>query len=357
MKLGFDAKRFFHNTTGLGNYSRALVDGLQKNYPDNQFFLFDQKESSQYYPNSEIIKPQITNLLWRTVFCLKQINDLKLDVFHGLSNQLPFGKWNTNTKKIVTIHDVIYKTHPEKYPLLDRIGYDIKTSKAINIADKIIATSRFTAKDIMKYYELDSRKLEVVYQTCDDGFWKEKKESELIEFRNKYQLNQPFLLYVSSFTQRKNHLELIKAFAKIENKSIPLILIGQKGDALESVSQIIESLKLQNRVKILNNIDKDDLVSAYQCANWFVYPSLMEGFGIPILEAMASSLPILASDIEVFREVASPDVQFFDLKNNSELSSKLNNLLTINKLNYSHHLEKYKKEELSKQLMSIYKES
>ncbi len=357
MKLGFDAKRLFHNTTGLGNYSRALLDGLQKSYPSNQYFLFDQKEDSQYYPNSEIVKPQITNFLWRSAFCIKQINALELDVFHGLSNQLPIGKWNLNTKKIVTIHDVIFKTHPEKYPLLDRISYDIKTSKAINIADKIIATSHFTAKDIMKHYELDSRKLEVVYQSCDDGFWQEKKESELNEFRNKHKLNQPFLLYVSSFTQRKNHLELINAFAKIDNKDVPLVLIGQKGEALESIIKLIKSLKLQNRVKILNNLKKNDLISAYQCANWFVYPSLIEGFGIPILEAMTSNLPILASDIEVFREVASPDVQFFDLKNNSELCSKLNNLLVINKLNYSSHLEKYKKEEISKQLMSIYKES
>jgi glycosyltransferase involved in cell wall biosynthesis len=356
VNIGFDAKRYFHNKSGLGNYSRDLVDSLIQLNPEHDFFLFDKSSKPSSERNKHIVSPNHSAFLWREFGIIKSIKECNIDVYHGLSNELPFGKWPNSIKKVVTIHDVIFKTHPDKYPFMDRLFYDTKTKNALKTADSIIATSQQTLNQMADFYQFDKSKVEIVYQTCAPELWFKKSELEIINFKSQYDLTEPFLLYVSSFNQRKNHLQLIKAFNKFNSQSIKLVFAGQKGDTYQSVIDLIHDLGLNDQIIIIPNFEQDDLPLLYQSAQAFVYPSLTEGFGIPLLEAMVSNLPILASDLPVFREVANRDVLFFDLKSESDLVLKLNQLMEMKPIDYSKHTKQFNKESVSKQIMKIYKQ-
>lgn len=355
MNIGFDAKRYFHNKSGLGNYGRDLVDSLIHNFPTDQFFLFDKSTQELSTSNKHIVSHSTKSLLWREHGIIKDIKQLDINVYHGLSNELPIGKWPQNIKRVVTIHDVIFKTHPEKYSYIDRNIYDIKTKHALQNADSIIATSEFTLKQMADFFMFDKKKVQIAYQTCADQFWIKQTQNNLDNFKLKYQLTKPFLLYVSSFNQRKNHKFLIQAFKKLNRNDIQLVLVGQKGDAFIETLKLVKQLDLSEKVLIFPNFNQLELPLLYQSAQAFVYPSLTEGFGIPLLEAMASGLPILGSDLMVFREIASPEVHFFELNNESDLINKLNLLLEQTTIDYSKHILKFNKNEIANQVMKIYK--
>lgn len=354
MKIGFDAKRYFRNQSGLGNYSRDLINSLIHTFPNEQYYLFAPKNIDLKKENYNLIQAQYFELFWRDYFCSNQINDLKLDVFHGLSNQIPFKSINSYTKKIVTIHDVIFKTHPEKYSRIDRTIYNFKTKFAIENSDIIISTSQTTKNEINQYYKLDERKTKVVYQTCNDLFWNQLTEKDLVDFKKTKHLNKPFFLYVSSFNQRKNHIQLIKVFKNAKLKDFDLILIGLAGDTLKEVLNLINTLNLNNNIRVLTDVKTSEIIYYYQLAHGFVYPSINEGFGIPLIEAMASKLPILASDIPVFREIGNNHIDYFELKNDDSLVNGLIRLSEKHKQDYNLHLNLFKKEKISENLMKIY---
>lgn len=356
MNIGFDAKRFFHNQTGLGNYSRDLVNALASYFPEHHYFLFDKKGGQELKSPLELVLPSSSNqsFVWRAKQILKEKAFQNLDVFHGLSNELPFGNYPSHVKKIVTIHDVIFKSHPQNYSFIDRSIYHIKTKHAATIADTVIATSEFTSQQIQLYYPVKSSNIKVVYQACNEIFHQTLTDSEVQTFKEKYRLENPFFLYVSSFNQRKNHLFLLRAFKKYPNQNHHLVLAGSLGDSFDAVNQLIVDLDLSKRVTILPNINQQELPILYQSASWFVYPSIQEGFGIPLLEAMTCHLPILASNIPVFKEIAAKEVLFFDLHNEEQLLKQLITLSEIHKINYSTHIQQYSKESIAKQLMTIY---
>ena len=356
MNIGFDAKRFFHNQTGLGNYSRDLVNAVATFFPEHHYLLFDKKGGHELNSPLELVLPSSgKNLfLWRAKQILNEKAFHKLDVYHGLSNELPFGNYPSHVNKIVTIHDVIFKSHPQNYSFIDRSIYHIKTKHAASVADTVIATSKFTAQQIQLYYPVESSKIKVVYQACNEIFNQAVSSSRVQAFKEKYKLDNPFFLYVSSFNQRKNHLFLLKAFKKYPNPNHHLVLAGSLGDSFEAVNQLIADLDLSKRVTILPNVDQQELTDLYHAASWFVYPSIQEGFGIPLLEAMTCHLPILASNIPVFKEIASNEVLFFDLQKEEELLNQLITLSEIDKIDYSSHIQQYSKESIAKQLMTIY---
>ena len=185
MKIGFDAKRLFNNYTGLGNYSRTLV----KNYAQsstNSINLYtthsnNNKETEIFYDENKFflhITKSLIKSLWRSCGIVKQLKKDKIKIFHGLSNELPIGIKNSGVKSIVTIHDLIFKIYPKTYPLFDRFIYDFKFKHACKTADKIIAISEQTKKDIIRFYNIPENKIEVVYQSCNDLFFNNNKKDK-----------------------------------------------------------------------------------------------------------------------------------------------------------------------------------
>jgi len=316
MKIGFDAKRAFNNSTGLGNYSRLVILSLLQNFPEHQYYLFtptiDVKFKNIFieYNNIEIIEPE--NYLhkkfhaaWRSYSIGDIVNDLKLDIFHGLSNEIPNGINNKITKTVVTIHDLIFLRYPDYYNTIDAYIYKKKFKRACQNADLIVATSQQTKTDIETYFEINESKTKVVYQDCDDAFAKQYSIDEKQKITSKYNLPKQFILSVGTIEKRKNQLTILKALAKLPT-NWNLVLIGKKTDYSKELIDFATKNNLLNRLQIFENINFNDLPIIYQCSQVFVYISEFEGFGIPILEAMKSQIPIITSNCSSLPEVIGP---------------------------------------------------
>jgi glycosyltransferase involved in cell wall biosynthesis len=356
MNIGFDAKRYFHNHTGLGNYSRDLVDTLCRKFANDQYFLFDKRPSTINLPaNTIAVVPLGNKILWREAGMLKDVKRFKLDVFHGLSNELPWGKWPSNTRKIVTIHDVIFDLYPRQYAAIDRYIYRKKTAHALKTADIVIATSQATANDLVNLYHIDENKISVIYQTCGQAHWKPYDASEVTAYKNKRQLNRPFILYVSSFQPRKNHLLLLKAFKLLADKHTRLVLAGRAKETYKDCARFVKDNQLENRVVFLTDISNAELPLLYRCAQSFVYPSMVEGFGIPLIEAACAGLPIAASDIPVFNEIAPQGTLFFDFNDPQKISSVMQELIGMKKPDHNSHLKVFTPEFAAGKMMEIYR--
>lgn len=359
MNIGFDAKRYFHNSTGLGNYSRDLVDTLASEHLSDKFFLFDSKPEISHLPSNVIaVPPGLNGALgrpfWRPYLIRKDMEKYLIDVYHGLSNELPFGKYNSKIKKVVTIHDVIFKHFPSHYKSFDRWVYEKKTAHAIAIADTIIATSHATADDLMTFYKADSGKIEVVYQTCGAGHRRMYSESEIMAFRHKHRIPSNSFLYLSSFQTRKNHLQLLKAY-RLYKGTYKLVLAGRPGETLSSCRQYIADHGLSERVLVLDQLSQADLPYLYRSCSAFVYPSMIEGFGIPLIEAANAGLPMAVNDIPIFRELAPEGSLYFKPEDSQGFAKLLDELSRRNKTDHTQFLKAFDPKVSAGQVYDIYK--
>ena len=322
MNIGFDAKRFFHNKTGLGNYSRDLVRGLLEHHPEHHYHLFTpsshidlQNKFLKGYKNVSIVEPKGINAsmksYWRSVGLEKDLKKNKVDIFHGLSHEIPKKKKGSTIKYVVTIHDLIFLRYPKNYKTIDRKIYLKKVQHACEVADKIIAISQQTKKDIIEFLKVDESKIEVVYQTCSSAFMKESHFSYQESVLRKYNLPENFILTVGTVEKRKNIASLVEAIGKSRTQ-LPLVVVGAQTDYIKEVEAAVTKYKLDEQVAFLQNVSFLDLPALYQLANLFVYPSVFEGFGIPILEALYSKTPVIAATGSCLEEVGGPSSVYVD---------------------------------------------
>ena len=318
MKIGFDAKRYFLNATGLGNYSRNTVRLLTRYFPEHDYFLYTPKTSSRFAqstPHTTLQTRMPTNSitrtlhpLWRSFLVGRQMLRDGLDIFHGLSHEIPYGI-SRETKTVVTIHDLIFMRHPELYHRVDVALYTAKYRSSCRRADRIIAISEQTKQDITTFFSIDPEKIDVVYQSCDPAFYAPLAAEQLKIIRARYGLPDEYILYVGSLAERKNVLTLIDALGQMHpTRQIPLVLVGRGNKTyLARIHDSITKNKLVNKVIFLHSVPTLDLPAIYQQARLFVYPSRYEGFGIPILEALFSKTPVITSEGSCFQEAGGPD--------------------------------------------------
>ncbi len=280
MRIGFDAKRAVSNFTGLGNYSRFVISNMMKYYPDNEYRMFIPKLPSEshtetianeeeYYSLKNTRKP-----FWRTLGILKDIKREKIDLYHGLSNELPYHINQTDVKSVLTMHDLIFLRYPQFYGRIDRNIYNIKARYSCKAADKIVAVSECTKRDIVHYYGTDPSKIEVVYQGCFPIFREEVTELKKNEIKKKYNLPSEYLLSVGSIEERKNILLIVKALRQIPD--IHFYAIGKKRKYARLVQQYADDNGLSDRVHMISNVPLTDLPAMMQLATTFIYPSLYE---------------------------------------------------------------------------------
>lgn len=366
LKIGYDGKRAANNLTGLGNYSRSLIEHLSKQFTQHQYFIYTPKIKEKLeklplfaLPNINLKLPLKAKFLWRSFGIKKQLLADQIDIFHGLSHEIPFGLQKIGIKSIVTIHDLIFLRKPHYYKLIDRLIYKWKSKYACSQADKIIAISEKTKQDIIEFYKTNPNKIEVIYQSCDDSFKISATEKEKLIVKEKYQLPTNYLLSVGSIEERKNLLLIIKALPKINN-NFKLVVIGKTTDYAKKVRQEIENLGLQNSVIFLKNIPFSDLPAIYQMAKTFIYPSLYEGFGIPIIEALYSKVPVVAATGSCLEEAGGPTSIYVSPNNDSELANAVNLILNDQELQLKmanegiNYVQKFDNNRVNQQLMECY---
>jgi len=326
MNIGFDAKRAFHNRSGLGNYSRSTIRLLAHYFPSNMYYLYSEKPAGEIFQNLQnqiISKPSrgISSVFpgyWRSWNLYKQINKDSISIFHGLSNELPLSIKKTKAKSVVTIHDLIFLRYPEYYSAVDRQIYSIKFKHACRVADKIIAISKATKDDIVSFFGIHPSKIEVVYQSCDQIFQIPVSIEKKSEIRKKYNLPDQYILFLGTIEKRKNTLTLVKAFLNA-NIDLPLVIAGRSTPYLTEINELLKTSHVAKRVIFRHDIESPDLPAIYQSALVFVYPSVFEGFGIPILEALNSGVPVITSSGSCFAETGGDAALYCDPSDTEQL--------------------------------------
>jgi glycosyltransferase involved in cell wall biosynthesis len=322
MKIGFDAKRAFLNNTGLGNYSRDAIRVLSHFFPENKYFLFTPKVPQTHtvslfngHANTFIRTPKslisrVFTSYWRSKSVVKDLVADKIDLFHGLSHELPLGIEKTNIKTVVSIHDLIFIRYPHLFRAIDRKIYCKKFKSACDRSDKIIAVSKQTKQDVIEFFGIPEEKIDVVYQGCSNVFHREVSGKKKREVQEKYNLPVDYLLSVGSIEERKNLLTILKTLLELPNQK--LVVIGRGKDYKRKCLQFIETHKISDRVFFLTGIDSEEMAAVYQNAQMLIYPSLFEGFGIPILEALFSKIPVISSKEGCFVEAGGSETKYID---------------------------------------------
>lgn len=371
LRIGFDAKRFFNNYTGLGNYSRNIFNNLCSAFPENEYYLYtptikNNSETNDYLKNGKynlVYADTPFKSLWRSFGIKNNLLKDKIQVYHGLSNEIPFGLKKCSVKTIVTIHDLIFLKYPELYPLVDRSIYDIKFRYACKNADIVIAISKATKNDIVKYYNIDPHKIKVVYQPCAENFVSPKNIEDVNSLIMKYKLPSSYILYVGSVIRRKNLLNIVKAYKILPNDlKLPLVIVGHADKAYK---QIIIDYIMQNQLEKyviwLENVSNSELPVLYQKASLFIYPSCYEGFGIPVLEALFSKVPVITSKTSSLPEAGGHYSYYIDPELPEEIAAGIYKILTDQKMS-NQMIEKgyeyamnFTGEAVAKKLMEVYK--
>lgn len=379
MNIGFDAKRAYHNGTGLGHYSRTLISSLAEFFPQHQYYLFNPKASDLFHLNGKNVHEILPgNLLakllssfWRTSWVKKDLQKLKIDIYHGLSNEVPVDIHKSGIKSVVTIHDLIFERYPEQYSKVDAEIYSIKFKYACEHADRVIAISEQTKKDIMEFYKTPEEKISVCYQSCNPAFGKTVTEKIKQQVKEKYALPDQYFLYVGSVIERKNLLGVCKAIYLLRNElKIPLVVIGDGGKYKQQVKDFIKQNGIEDRVIFLSDnrlakvsssfLRAEDFPAIYQMAIAMIYPSFFEGFGIPVLESLWSRLPVITSNVSCLPEAGGDGSYYVNPVSSEEIAEGMKKIYTDKTFTESlkekgwHYAQRFTQQKCAAGVMNVY---
>lgn len=337
MRIGFDAKKIVSNQTGIGNYGRNIINALAANY-DHHYVLFAPQKGKdecvrELQPSSAVsfVYPSAHSSYWQEWWrcrgIIRDIEGQQIDIFHGLNNELPWGIHKSGCKSVVTIHDLIFLRHPEYYDFVTRQILKTKTQYACRHADKIIAISQQTKQDIVDFYHLPESKIEVVYQGCNRIYQHKVSRDVQLATQKSYRIPPRYILCVGTIEQRKNQLTLVRILPML-CENIHLVMISKATPFQHTIEEEARRLNVQDRVHILNRVRNLDLPAIYQGSTLFAYLSFFEGFGIPVLEAITSGVPVIAATGSCLEEAGGQDSVYCDPSDPAQIADEFNKLLT-----------------------------
>jgi glycosyltransferase involved in cell wall biosynthesis len=381
MNIGFDAKRAYHNGTGLGHYSRTLIRSLAEYFPQHEYFLFNPKSSDIFQLNGRNIHEVLpSNLLyrtlssvWRSKWITNDLEKLNINIYHGLSNEIPLDIGSTDIKSVVTVHDIIFERFPEQYSRIDVEIYKRKFKYACDHADKVIAISEQTKKDIMEFYKTPEEKIAVCYQSCNPAFGETVNEKIKQQVKEKYSLPDQYFLYVGSIIKRKNLLGICKAIYLLRNDlKIPLVVIGDGTKYKQQVKDFIKQNGLDDQIIFLSEnplakvassfLKAEDFPAIYQMAIAMIYPSFFEGFGIPVLESLWSRLPVITSNVSCLPEAGGAGAYYVDPNSAEEITEGMKRIYNDKDLAKElkqkgwQHAQNFTQQKCATELMKVYED-
>lgn len=333
MRIGFDAKRAFHNATGLGNYARDVLRVLHRHKPEHQLVAYTPRRGRIAFDLGDrfsVRTPRgplglVLPSVWRTAGMAADAARDGIEVFHGLTAELPMGLARRGIRSVVTIHDLIFERFPELYRPADRKIYGWKARSAVARADLVVADTEQTKRDLVEFYGAEAGKIEVVPLGCHGIFREPRGQEALDDTARRLALPPRFLLAVGTIERRKNLEVVIRVLPSLPG--VHLVAVGRATPYLGELQALARELGVADRVRFLSGTGLADLASLYRLAELVVYPSIFEGFGLPIVEALCSGTAVVTSKGGCFAEVGGPDSAYADPRDAEEWRATLSALL------------------------------
>ena len=261
----------------------------------------------------------IGRILWEQMVWPIRAKKAGCHMLHGAAFSLPLF---TKLPGVVTVFDLSFVHYPEIYPTWRRIYLNFITRKACSKAEHIIVISKSGKHDLIKFFQIDPSRISVIYPGVNPKF-KRGCLNQINKFRQAKKLPSRFLLHVGTLQPRKNLPFLIKAFDKARLKGVDLVFAGGKGWYFDEIFKLVQTLGLEKRIHFLGYVSDEDLPLLYSAAEFLVFPSIYEGFGMPILEAMSCGTPVIASQTSAIPEAVGKAGLLFDPNNIDDLVQHL----------------------------------
>ena len=337
MRIGIDARPLAKRRTGIGNYVFNVLKELKEIDSENEYFLYSNKAFSLPFEEDErwhkCIYPSRIGTLWYCI-CLPQIlRKDGIDTFWGTQHVLPFG--NRSIMYLLTVHDLAMYYFPKAAAGYNYIVNRLLLPYSVHKADNIIAVSISTQNDLINKLGTDERKISVIYEAADKRFMPADIASAKKKAAAKYGINEDYILYLGTLEPRKNVPLLLEAYKKYMDMNLSghrLVLAGGRGWKYEEIFRLADRLDLSKKVIFPGYVEDEDLTDLYSAASLFVFPSKYEGFGLPVLEAMSCSIPVITSNVSSLPEVAGQAAILTDPEDPDMLAANIRSVLTDEKL-------------------------
>lgn len=326
MKIAFDLRRI--NNPGIGRYMKCLAEAVLAHAPEHEYLLILPREEKHIVggdrANVERIAPRLAYYSLREQIDLPRIlRDRRVDVLHSPHFNLPLRRV---CPTIVTIHDVIYLACPGNLPSrLGRLYYRGMMKAAVRLSDRVLTDSEYSRQDIIAHLGSDPDKVEVVYPAVDPCFAPVSDTTRIAAVLARFGIDRDFILYTGIYKPRKNHAALLYAFRDFmaNGPRATLVIAGPLGEGAAQLHRMAEELGVGRCLCLPGFVPDDDLQALYTAARVYACPSLYEGFGFTILEAMACGLPVVCSAETSLPEVAGTAAFFADPRRSRDFASAL----------------------------------
>jgi len=381
LTIGFEGKRLLSSLTGFGTYSRTLIRDICRFYPETRCVLiahdsysalnklptFSSLEIEQVkrLDSIKVVYPPSTwHLYWKLLGAKRTLYNQGVDIYHGLAHQIPRSVRQKRVPIVLTVHDLIYRHYPELSSDTDLNLYESQLLNACSISEKIVAVSESTKRDIVNFFSISPQKISVIYSACDYRYHTIATAEKIQQTRSIYGLPEKYLLYVGSMSERKNLLSVVKALNIIPRSDrLPLVVVGATTSYSNVVGEYIKNNGLDNWIIFPKRVETADLPAVYQAAEIFLYTSLYEGFGMPILEALSSGIPVITSNISAMPEAAGPDSRLIDPESPDEIASSIIDILSDDSLrrimvkNGYSYSQKFNNRRVTEKMLQLYQAS
>ncbi|MFA5184155.1 MAG: glycosyltransferase family 1 protein [Patescibacteria group bacterium] len=324
VKVGINSRIYQQENTGIPYYIKCLYDNLVKSQNDLSFVFF-QTDGSKRIGDTKVIKV-FKNLLGTLLFDIFFVNKLirkeQINIFHGPAHILPFFK-RENVKYVLTVHDLAFLIYPKHYNKIFNFYYKYFLKRSLRIADIIISVSESTKKDIIKFYKIPDNKIKVVYSGINSIFLNKIRKERIVK--------ENYFFSITTSPKRKNIISVLEVMSNnAELKKYKYLIAGLIDEnQLAELRDVIERLGLINDVILWGYANEDQLINFYENAEFFIYPSFYEGFGFPVLEAMACECPVITSCNSSLIEITPNKNWLVDPRSLKDISDKMINMIKL----------------------------
>lgn len=339
MIIGLDVRSLFDKPTGVGRFVANLLAGLSALDGHNEYRLYGDRRVDGRLVESRALRHRYVALPflpssfgWMHVRLLPALLRHPVDVFHFPFHTIPLIR---NWKTVVSINDITYEVHPEWYPVRGVLGMRLLSRYAARRADRILTCSHATRRDIVRYYGVPEERVRVTYYGVDRRFMRIEDSPAIQKVRAAYaRPGEKMILYVGSIHRRRNIDRLLRAFRQVRERigDGRLVLVGKVEYVGQDLGALARDLGIEGHVVFADYIRDEDLVLLYNAADLFIFPSSYEGFGLPVLEAMACGTPVITAGNSSLAEIAGEAAILIDPHDIDEMAEAMCDILTDGRL-------------------------